>query len=231
MLRWLQVLQVLADPTHPDLAAKLRIAASVLNGSNFTQEVPHWVKGGVFSRLLSILRDLPAGRSPEQAAELCAGAAACLCGVICAALGTAEPAHLPHGVTAASLTAEACSPDVLLPLIHYGILDPAAAVQLAPGHEITMLPLANNPTAIVKGDQQMSRQYWTPRHICAYVLSQRLFPPGHEALPAGVTHVLADLVDPLLIRDMLSYVLEIPCSALHCPAACHISAAVCQVIG
>jgi hypothetical protein len=80
----LQVLDVLANPNAPTqlLAAKLRFVAAAVTRQK-RAEFAEWLDDGVFERLLDILRRLPdLGLSDNEAAEVCAAAAAGISNVI-----------------------------------------------------------------------------------------------------------------------------------------------------
>jgi hypothetical protein len=213
ILALLQVLQALSNPRHPDLALHLRLAATAIRSHEPHSDIRQWLQGGLFTRLLSILRVLPSlGLSPTDAAAVCAGAAA---GIANTLLLSSWLTHVSQPATAASFEqmhlAAQCT-DVLAALTRHGILNSAAAAELPLGHEIHVEVEASDslPAGLEGGgavDQGLARRFWTPLRICAFTLSMRLV----DLTSSCERAVLAELLAPRAFRLLLTTTIDWPC--------------------
>jgi hypothetical protein len=205
----------LADPSNPDLAATLRVAAAAITKKK-RHQLPLWLEGGLFTRLLDILRGLPAqGLPPNLAAEICAAAATGVCNIIsCAQLAGVA---LPHGVTPGTLLDEAGRVEVKAAVVHCGVVNTAAAGQLPPGREACLLDMANIPEAQpVPGygelrKESFSRLFNTPRTPCIHLLltTATQEAEGEQRDPRW-TAALSRLLDQGILEHMLQMAIHAP---------------------
>jgi hypothetical protein len=119
----LQVLQVLNDPNSPTqlLAANLRVVAASVTIQKL-REFVGWLGDGAVANLLDILRRLPdMGLSDNDAAEVCAAAAAGISNIIDGATMITAAEGLQTSVisTPATLRKGARCVDVLRSLVRY----------------------------------------------------------------------------------------------------------------
>ena len=208
------VLEVVADPSHPQLAAKLRIVAATAHRQN-RPDFQAWMNAGVFSRLLGVLRALPTlGLDNFAAAHLCAAAAAAIGNIIQAAqaLEGSKPA-LPACMTAAMLRKEASCDDVLGSVVRYGLLNPAAAQQLPPGCEVHVDGSRGSVPADVFSQtscaSQASREFWTPWRICCYTVSDRVV--VGDNVNSAIMEALAPAVTSTTFEKLFNSVVTHPC--------------------
>jgi hypothetical protein len=224
----------LADPSHPDLAATLRAAAAAITKKK-RHDLRLWLEGGLFTQLLDILRGLPAqGLPPNQAAEICAAAAACVCNVHdCARFGDVA---LPPHVTAGSMLDRVACMEVAMAVVHCGVVNTAAAGQLPPGREASIvLKSTIHETRRVPGDDEFrkesfSRLFNTPRTICIHLLVlATMGQAGAADLPdPRLEAALRRLLDGSIFEHMLQMAIHAPlqskCSPQY-PRTTHWSAA------
>jgi hypothetical protein len=172
-----QVLQVLADPGHPDLPAKLRFAASAITAQKH-RDLPLWLQGGLLTHLFNILTSLQRmGLDPAEAADICAATAATLCNIIRVAR-ICESELLSGSAAQTAIEAQVAAPDILSALVQHGMLGPAAQEPLPPGRDVphidnmpTCLPAALGAAAQAV---RHSKQLWTPLRLCAFLLVEAL---------------------------------------------------------
>jgi hypothetical protein len=163
------VLQVLADPGHPDLPAKLRLAASAVT-IHKRGDLPLWLQGGLVTHLLNILRALPTiALDPAEAADICAAAAAVLFNVIRVARACGAMPGLQSSTPHKSIASQVASPAVLSAVVQYGMLGPAAQEPLPPGREVPHIELIRSrlPTAPAV---RHSHPLWTPLRLCGSLI-------------------------------------------------------------
>jgi hypothetical protein len=216
------VLQVLADPAHPDLPAKLRVAASAIT-THKHRDLPRWLQGGLLTHLLNILRAIPTSHlDPSEAADICAAAAAALCNIAFRAR-CGDPAHL-GGTTKHQVAAQVASPDVLSAVVQYGMLGPAAQQPLLLGREVPHIE--RMPTYFTHGlghvgaaasqAARRSKQLWTPLRLCGFLIAEvmlllnRHFREGAPAAVRGVDAVVGQLARVGVFRHLLLTALEYP---------------------
>jgi hypothetical protein len=218
------VLQVLADPGHPDLPAKLRFAASAIT-IHKRRDLPLWLQGGLLTHLLDIQRSLPRmGLDPTEAADICAAAAVTLCNII-------RVARCPDSVSAAgsttkdSVVAQVACPEALATVVQYGMLGPAAQEPLPPGREIPRVDcmptyasaaLSKASTAATEAVRHI-QQLWTPLRLWGFLivdlqlgmheLSFRAAPSERAAL-LEVKMVVGQLAREGVFRHLLMTVLQ-----------------------
>jgi hypothetical protein len=219
------LLEVLADPSHPQLAAKLRFV-----GANVTrqphQELRDWLDDGLFMRLMDVLRALPTlGLSDHKAAEVCAAAVAAACNIIqtSRAFKALELPAAGSPATTASLRKQASCPHVRSALVRYDILNPAAAEPLPPGHEVHMMVnLSGSVPASVFAQPscstRISRGYWVPWKVCAYSISERVY-VADNTLNGDAKAALAAAVDGVTFQKLLTSAMDHPCGGP--PPAAH----------
>jgi hypothetical protein len=203
----LQALDVLSDPRHPDLVAQLRVAAAAISKQN-SRKAQAWLEGGLFNHLLDILRALPSlSLGPTDAAEICAGAAAGIGNILHVA--AYDPAvELATRTTLEQMMLAARSRDVLTALIHHGILAPAAAEQLPPGHEVHVEADSDDGSV----NATLEGGFWTPLRICAFTLSVRLrLHTCADHQRRAKRPLLAALADARIVRLMLHTAIAWPC--------------------
>jgi hypothetical protein len=210
-----QVLRALADPSHPDLAATLRAAAAAINKKK-RHELRLWLEGGLFTRLLDILRGLPAqGLPPNLAAEVCAAAAACVCNVIHCI--QSEDVALPPHVTAGSLQQEAGCMEVVAAVVHCGIVNIAAAGQLPAGRgPCVLFKTIIKDELRIPGDDEFRKESFdrlfnTPRTPCIQLLLAVTI-EAFESNPPDprLEAALRRLLDRGIFESMLQMALHAP---------------------
>jgi hypothetical protein len=217
-----QVLRALADPSHPDLAANLRAAAAAITRKK-RHELRLWLEGGLFTHLLDILRGLPAqGLPPNQAADICAAAAACVCNVVhCSQIGDMA---LPPRVTPGSLLDEADCVELLASVVHCGVVNTAAAGQLPAGQEASMLFKDNILAARrAPGDDEFRKESFgrlfnTPRTPCIQLLLSVTGDAAACALPDPcMKPALRRLLDGRIFEHMLQMAIHAPLQSKCAP--------------
>jgi hypothetical protein len=201
-----QVLQVLSNPSHPDLPAKLHLAAAAITASNHN-DLLLWLQGGLATHLLHILRSLPSLHlAPAEAACTCAATAAALCNVVHAAksLGCELPAPMTLQALASQLIR---SKEILTAVVQSGMLGPAARQPLPAGCEVHVQSARDNfalraATGADAGGGP-SGQFWTPLRICGYLLEMALQADADddEECPAASCAVLAQLWDAEVVNS------------------------------
>jgi hypothetical protein len=215
-----QVLAVLADPGHPQLVAKLRFVAAAITPDKHL-ELRAWLDGGLLPLLLDILRALPLlGLSDRDAAEACAAAAAGVSNVLAVAYARTALTPKPDPVEQVDeLRQQACSLDIFEALVTYGMLNPAAAEQLPPGREISMIvDYGNGPAALYSAAyvSQLSREFWTPWTICTFTLRERLL-VGKAPFTKAFARALTPLVTPSVFEQLLNLAIRHPCGERSAP--------------
>jgi hypothetical protein len=203
-IRGLQALNTLASPSHPDLATHLRVAAAATSFSK-RQGLRLWLEGGLFTHLLDILRALPSlGLSPSLAAEVCAAAAAGVCNVI--DVTREYEAALPAAATRSMLMQATQSVEVLSAVVLCGIVPPAAAEQLPPGHKIHLVCGTDARGSGGGAEASTARLLNTPRTSCTRFLQTT------QVLQAAFDHpdVLLRLLDDCIFEHMLNMVIQAP---------------------
>jgi hypothetical protein len=228
-----QVLRTLADPNHPDLAPILRAAAAAITKKK-RHELRLWLEGGLFTRLLDILRGLPAqGLPPNLAAEICAAAAAAVCNVLhCAQI---EGVPLPPHVTKDSLAQEAGCVEVVAAVVHCGVVNAAAAGQLPPGRGPCMVyKTIIQEARRLPGDDEyrkesFSRVFNAPRTPCIELLLTATIDAADSGPPDPQFHAsLRRLLDGAIFEHMLQIALHAPLLSKpwpQHPCTTHMSAA------
>jgi hypothetical protein len=206
-----QVLDVLADPSHPQLASKLRYVAAAITRQKLG-ELRDWFADGLLTHLLDILRALPdLGLSDHQAAEVCAAAAAGVSNII----GTSYLLTAPRAaaLNLDALHKEASCIQVLRALVRYGLANPAATEQLPPGHEIHVEPTIGSVPAALQSPPtdatRASREFWTPWRVCMYTISERLV-VANNALTDEMSAALTPAATPATFQRLLSSAIEHP---------------------
>jgi hypothetical protein len=166
-----QALQVLSNPSHPELPAKLRLAAAAITASNHNT-LRIWLQGGLFTHLLRILRSLPALKlSPADATDVCAATTAVLVNIIFVARD--HTSCLPGSATLEQITYNIASLDVLAAVVKHGMLGPAAVERLQPGREIHVEHIKDYRKFGTPSNgswPQGPPQFWTPLRICGHLL-------------------------------------------------------------
>jgi hypothetical protein len=159
-------------PTRPDLPAQLRLAAAAITSTN-RRDLRLWLKDGLFTRLLHILRTLhKLSLSPSEATDVCTATAAVLVNILYVA--TDDKSDLPRSTTLESLTSQISAPDILAAVVQLGMLGPAAAERLTPGKEVHIqhvhsVRILGTPSrgSWPKGPPQ----FWTPIRVCGHLLT------------------------------------------------------------
>jgi hypothetical protein len=212
----LQVLKALSNPSHPDLASKLRFTAAAITERK-QRDLRRWLEGGLTTHVLAILRSLPTlNLGPSEAAETCAACAAVLHNI----LQLLRPKDLGPGATPSrgpypSLGNEASALEVLEAVVQFGMLPPAALEPLAPGRLIHIESnLELTPATAPKAPSE--RPFWTPLRICSYLLAAALSvdPEGcagrFNSIAPRINPAVGQLVDARVFRHLLESALEVP---------------------
>jgi hypothetical protein len=224
----LQVLEVLADPNAPTqlLAAKLRFVAAAV-GRQQRQEFAEWLDDGLFTHLLDLLRRLPdMGLDDDEAAEICAAAAAGVSNTIQHATVFSAAEQLQDFVPPPdSLRKDATCVEVLRSLVRYGLVNPAATEQLPPGQLVQMTPTQGGVPADVFvqtscGNNRTDREFWTPWRICAVTVFDRLLTGGFLVTSAMAAE-LAPAVTTTIFQQLLTSTIKGPCGEICCYFVLH----------
>jgi hypothetical protein len=156
----MQVLEALASPSSPAAAEHLRAGAQHLVEGG---DVARWLDAGLLPKLLAILRALPSpGRSPRQAAEVCAAAAAVISNLLDRLEGLRQRSEVQDAVLADD---EACCA-----LVRWGMTTVEAAQELPPGQG-RHLPAHAHAIARRPGQlQSQGNSFWTPLTMCMYAV-------------------------------------------------------------
>jgi hypothetical protein len=214
----LQVLEVLADPESPTslLAAKLRFVAATAT-RQWGEEFAAWLDDGLFKHLLDILRRLPdMGLDENEAAEVCAAAAAGISNIVLGATVfiTSEQLQISFSPTSDSLRKDASCVKVLMSLVRYGLVNPAATQQLPLGREIYMRVIQGSVPGAVYAQTSCTtctnREFWTPWRICAVTVFDRLL-LGNNMVTAAMAEALAPAVTSTTFEVVLTSIIEHPC--------------------
>jgi hypothetical protein len=226
----LQILQILSNPSHPDLVPKLRFAATNINVNN-VRDLHLWLKGGLFTRLLGILEALPSLQlTPAKAADVCASAVAVLSNVILLSM-MQEAANLPPAATPQMLFAEAGSLDILATVARFGMTGAAALEPLAgPRVHVQKLeqlleyykPRINTGQLTDPSGRKPPAR--TPLQVCGYLIMELLMldeaivgkPGALEAAANRLSPMMRPLVDTAILRHLMETAMEDPGGTCPC---------------
>jgi hypothetical protein len=207
---------VLSNPSHPDLPAKLRLAAAAITASNHNT-LRVWLQGGLFTHLLHILGSLPALKlSPADATDVCAATTAVLVNIIFVARD--HVSCLPGSATLEQVTNAIGSLDVLAAVVKYGMMGPAAVERLQPGREIHVEHIKQWRTRGTPSNgswPQGPTQFWTPLRICGHLLlavsMQHMVDSwGMSNFYERISKTVLPAVNTDVFRHLLETVLEDP---------------------
>jgi hypothetical protein len=210
------VLQVLSDPGHPDLPAKLRFAASSLTARNCC-DLPRWIQGGLLTHLLNILRALQTiNLGSAEAADICAAAAVTLCNMLILARSTKS--ELAGSTTPDSIAAQVACPDVLAAVVQYGMLGLAAQEPLPPGRDVPHIEITATYTPAARAlaptaqAARRSKQLWTPLRLCGFLIVEALSDHSQSGSAASqeVKAVVGQLAQERVFHHLLLTALEDP---------------------
>jgi hypothetical protein len=197
------VLQVLSDPSHPDLQPNLRVAAAAITSTKH-RDLPLWLQGGLLTHAVHILEEVRYLRlSPTDAARTCAAAAAVLNNIIHVALRDDLGTPLPPPFTLGSILGKVRCPVGLQRMIRCGMLTPAAREPFPPGYNIHTEHAGDYAL-----HGSVSKGYRTPLRVCGCLLAVVAMAGGllqhfKEALGTIRWTVGYELVDADVFRHLL----------------------------